>query len=118
MPVRTGCKQGKVQVNCFHILGHETEKAEQLPLLSLPSQKQEHRFLLLQCHTLPKTLCSTPFAAVKRPTEGGLSFFFFRFLPLPFALEGFWGLCFLGFWLDSFALGFSVWEALGRDKNY
>jgi hypothetical protein len=26
---------------------------------------------------------------------------------------GFWGL-----WLDSFALGFLVWEAFGREKNY
>jgi hypothetical protein len=32
-------------------------------------------------------------------------------------LESFWGLGFLGHWLDSFALGFLVWEAFGREKN-
>jgi hypothetical protein len=32
-------------------------------------------------------------------------------------LESFWGLGFLGHWIDSFALGFLVWEAFGREKN-
>jgi hypothetical protein len=40
------------------------------------------------------------------------------FLPLAFGLKGFLGLGFLGIWLDSFALGFLVWEAFGREKNY
>jgi hypothetical protein len=99
-----------------HSPGHETEKAEQLRLLSLRSKKQERWFLLLQCHALPESLCSTLFATVyKSPAEGGFQAFCF------FAL-GFWGLGFGGFWiglwLDSFALGFLVWEALGREKNY
>jgi hypothetical protein len=53
----------------------------------------------------------------KRPTEGGLGAF--CFLPLAFALEGSLGLRFLGLelWLDSFALGFLVWEAFGREKS-
>jgi hypothetical protein len=36
-------------------------------------------------------------------------------MPLAFALEGFLG---FGLCLDSFALGFLVWEAFGREKNY
>jgi hypothetical protein len=39
-------------------------------------------------------------------------------LPLVFGLEGFLGLGVLGLWLDSFALGFLVWEAFVRKKNY
>jgi hypothetical protein len=51
------------------------KKAEQLGLLSLLSEKQEHRFLLLQRHAPPQSLCSTLFASVyERPTEGGLGF--------------------------------------------
>jgi hypothetical protein len=37
---------------------------------------------------------------------------------LPWA---FWAWVFelwLGLWLDSFGLGFLVWEAFGREKNY
>jgi hypothetical protein len=43
---------------------------------------------------------------------------------LPLALEGFLGLGFLVLWLglglclDSFALGFLMWEAFGMAKNY
>jgi hypothetical protein len=56
---------------------------------------------------LSENCCSTLFAAVyKRPQKegGGL---------LLFALGFYFGL-----WLDSFALGFLVWEAFGREKNY
>jgi hypothetical protein len=51
-------------------------------------------------------------AVYKRPAEGMLQDFCF----LPLALEGFLSLGFLGLWLDSFALGFLVWEAFGRKR--
>jgi hypothetical protein len=51
----------------------------------------------------------------------GLCFLPGSFCFLPLALEGFLGLGFLGlwlgFWLDSFALGFLMWETFGREKN-
>jgi hypothetical protein len=54
---------------------------------------------------LPESLCSNLFAAVfKRPSEGGLRAFAFGF--------------YFGLWLDSFALGFLVWVAFGKEKNY
>jgi hypothetical protein len=61
----------------------------------LCSEKQEYRFLLLQCHTPPQSLCSTLFASVyKRPTEGGLGGFF------AFAFDVYFGLWrVLGLWL-------------------
>jgi hypothetical protein len=103
------------------------KKAEQLCLLSLRSEKQELRFLLLQCHAPPQSLCSTLFAAVyKRPTEGGRGAFAFAFWG--FTL-GFWAFfawlrafCFVGlfafeYWEEAFTLGLLVWEAFGREKN-
>jgi hypothetical protein len=35
-----------------------------------------------------------------------------------FWFGGLFGLGFLELWLDSFALGFLVWEAFGWEKNY
>jgi hypothetical protein len=65
---------------------------------------------------LPKSLCSTLFAAVyKRPSEGGLEGFLLFCLWL-FGLESFSDLSFLGLWLDSFALGFLVWESFKKGK--
>jgi hypothetical protein len=65
-PMRTGHKQGETQLSCFSwdvylqaeigtALATEEGNAEQLLLLSclLRSEKQERRFLLLQCHTSP-----------------------------------------------------------------
>jgi hypothetical protein len=72
-PMRTKHKQGEMRLTCFSEIVTALE-AEQLFLLScLCSAKQEGRFLLLQCHAPPQSLCSTLFAAVyKRPTERGL----------------------------------------------
>jgi hypothetical protein len=53
-PMRTGYKQGEMRLTCFSEIGTDPE-AEQLHLLScLRSEKQEHRFLLQQCHAPPR----------------------------------------------------------------
>jgi hypothetical protein len=52
-PMKTGYKQGEMRLTCFSKIGTAPE-AEQLFLLScLHSEKQECRFLLLQCHAPP-----------------------------------------------------------------
>jgi hypothetical protein len=115
--MRTGRKQGEMQFNCFHLYAKTgtapsgNRKSRTAGLLSLCSEKQELRFLLLQCHApsqepLLHLVCHWP-------AEGGLQAFCF----LPLALEGFGGLSFLRLWLDSFALGFLVWEAFEREKD-
>jgi hypothetical protein len=78
----------------------------------LASEKQERRFLLLQCHYPPQSLCSTLFADVyKRPLKEGLGF---CFLPLAFALEGFLGfglvLLLWAFWCGKFLEGKRITE--------
>jgi hypothetical protein len=105
--MRTGHKEGEMQFACCFGISTAPE-AEQLSLLSLHSEKQES----YNVTPLPESLCFTLFAAVyKRPPEGGLGAF--CFLPLA-SILGF-GLCFS---LWAFALGFLVWEAFGREKNY
>jgi hypothetical protein len=59
---------------------------------------------------LPESLWFILFAAVVPLKEGlGLLLFVFGFC---------FGFFLKGIWLDSFALGFLVWEAFGREKNY
>jgi hypothetical protein len=71
-----------------HSPSTKQKKAEQLHLLSFHSEKQEHRFLLLQCHALPESLCSTLFASIyKRPLKDSWGFFF-CLLGLYFGLFG------------------------------
>jgi hypothetical protein len=55
---------------------------------------------------------------IKGRLKEGVLIFAFCLLPLVFGLEGLLGLGVLGLWLDSFALGFLVWEAFVRKKNY
>jgi hypothetical protein len=65
---------------------------------------------------LPKSLCSTLFAAgYKRPTEGGLVAFAFAFWGFTF---GFLLWVAFEYWEETFTLGLFVWEAFGREKNY
>jgi hypothetical protein len=46
-----------LQAEIGTVLAAEEENAEQLLFLScLPSEKQEHRFLLLQCHSPPQEM--------------------------------------------------------------
>jgi hypothetical protein len=56
---------------------------------------------------------------IKGPLKEGLGLLLFAF---EVWFGGLWGLGFFGFWhglwLDSFALGFLMWEAFGREKNY
>jgi hypothetical protein len=85
-------------LTCFSEIGTALE-AEQLHRLSLRSEKQERRFLLLQCHAPPQSLCSTLFAAVyKRTVEGGP--------------EDFWGfgLLLLAFWCGKLLEGKRITE--------
>jgi hypothetical protein len=88
--MRTGHKQGEMQLIAFTCRPRPNRKGRTAVSPKLCSEKQERRFLLLQCHTPPQG--STPFAA-----EGLLLFAF-------------------AFW--AFTLGFLVWEVLGREKNY
>jgi hypothetical protein len=58
-PMRTGHKQGKMQLNCFYLLAEIgiALASKQLCLLScLHSEKQEHSFLLLYSHAPPHEL--------------------------------------------------------------
>jgi hypothetical protein len=78
----------------------------------LCSEKQERRFLLLQCH-VPKNCCSTLFAPVyKRPAKGGLGAF--DFLPWAFWAWVFWGfgliLLLWDFWCGKFLEGKKLTE--------
>jgi hypothetical protein len=59
----------------------------------LHSEKQERRFLLLQCRTPPKSLCSTLFAAIYKRPEGGLE------TSLALVWRAFWAWVFEGFGL-------------------
>jgi hypothetical protein len=79
-------------------LATEKENAEQLLLLNcLFSEKQEHRFLLLQCQVLPENLCSTLFTTgYKRLTEAGCEAFAFGFFCFEAFAFGFWAFGFFG----------------------
>jgi hypothetical protein len=88
----------------------------------LCSEKQEGRFLLLQCHTPPQNLYSILFAAVyRRPTEGGLGDF--SFLPLAFGFYfgfgGFFGpwLLLWAFWCGKLLEGKRIAEGKSMDKE-
>jgi hypothetical protein len=60
--------------------------------------------------SLPMILCSRLFATVyERPAEGQKEDLRFLLFAFRFCFEGFFGL-----WLLAFALGFWVWEALGK----
>jgi hypothetical protein len=85
--MRTGHKQGELQLPCFSEIGTARE-AEQLFLLScLCSEKQNTGFSCYNATPLPHSLCSILNAAVyKRTPEGGRGAF-----------------CFGEFWLDFFA---------------
>jgi hypothetical protein len=59
-PMRTECKEGEMWLTCFSEIGMALE-AEQLFLLNcLCSEKQVHRFILLQCHAPPQELLLHP----------------------------------------------------------
>jgi hypothetical protein len=82
--------------------GHETGKGRTAVSPKLCSEKQELRFLLLQCHAPPRG--STLFAAIKDPwrrKRGLWGFGLFAWLV---------AFCFGG----AFTLGLLVWEAFGR----
>jgi hypothetical protein len=59
-PMRTGHKQGEMQLTCFSEIGTAPEAAHLFLLSCLSSEKQERRFLLLQCHTPPQELLFHP----------------------------------------------------------
>jgi hypothetical protein len=71
-PIRTGHKQGEIQLIAFtcrprqaQTLAHKTGTGRTAVSPELPSEKQEHRFLLLQCHA--PSHGSILFAAIKDP---------------------------------------------------
>jgi hypothetical protein len=102
----------------------EEEDAEQLLLLNcLHSEKQEHRFLLLQCHTPSLRTNAPPCLPVdmKDSTEGGKEVFCFgafllwRLLLFVFLIGKALALGFLASGFGAFV--FLMWEAFGREKN-
>jgi hypothetical protein len=67
----------------------------------LCSEKQKCKFLLLQCHTPSKSLCSTLFAVVyKKPLNEA-----FCFLPLAFTVGFELGLLLWAFWCGEILKG-------------
>jgi hypothetical protein len=95
--MRTGHKQGEMQLTCFSEIGTAPE-AEQLFLLScLCAEKQELRFLLLQSRPSPRASANSLFATGnKRPLKEEEELF-----PLAFTL----GFCFWLFGVGSFWRG-------------
>jgi hypothetical protein len=112
-PMRTGHKQRRDAVHLLSSVGKigtalatEEENAEQLLLLScLHSERQEHRFLLLNVTPLPKNRCSTLFTTgCKRFAEGGKEVFAFSFGFL------FWGFLLWAFWCGRLLEGKRIAE--------
>jgi hypothetical protein len=65
-----------MQLTRFSEIDTDREEKQLFPLSCLLSEKQEHRFLLLQCHAPPESLSFTLFTTgYKRPAEGGLEVF-------------------------------------------
>jgi hypothetical protein len=84
-----------MRLTCFSEIGKALEAEHASPKLC--SEKQERRFLLLQCHG-EQSHCSTLFASVyKRTTKGGLEVF------------GLW----LLLWALAFTLGFGLGFCFG-----
>jgi hypothetical protein len=95
-PMRTGHKQGKMQLTCFSKIG-TTPEAEQLCLLSCLCSEKQERSLPVTSPSLRATALPCSPVGIKRPTEEGAWGFF--------ALEGFfWALAF-GFCFGLFGMG-------------
>jgi hypothetical protein len=59
-PMRIGHKQGKMRLTCFSKIGTALEAEHLFLLRYFHSEKQECRFLLLQCHAPPQEALPHP----------------------------------------------------------